>query len=610
MKMQTNVQYIDCLLTELRSEFGIGKMTPLLEESDRWIKMNHPLSISSWMQSMINWVLSRINEQESYWTFVATRMALYERYAVIENQRSLTKTTTFARHVTALVDEGVYDPGLLGYTVKELDELEKVLDSSRDLLFTYIGLQMMNDYLILNIDKEPVELPQERWMIIAMTLMRNETERRLEKVMEAYWALSNFYTVLVSPQLLHLGKQNITINPTVPTTTHPVFHQDILYALESSDIGPVNELRIMIPDLFMEQVKTGGYWHLFDANEVRSKMGFSLEDYFDEKKGAGSFREKYEACVNGLLLTRSVIPAVDLMKQIMRRQLEQAGASVYFRDELYRNAADETRELEGVPNSPYASINLGRALSDDVLARVISIQVRMLDNAIDLVYDVTPSRGIQLGVTDWHHALALRKIRWESAEAVTFADELHEEIAYYAISASMAIATEKGAYASFQQSGWCTGAYFEKRGYHSSKWLSLRGSVAKNGMRNGHLLSIQSNVETSLLVGCTTGVEPILHKSGKWTFGNQTLRHVVPDLHSDTYWFYKSGYFIDPLWTIKQHAARQRHIDQITGLQVYVQNSIQASELLQLHLASWKSGLVTSGNIVVMPDFPFFLNIV
>ena len=42
----------------------------------------------------------------------------------------------------------------------------------------------------------------------------------------------------------------------------------------------------------MEQVEARENWYLFDPHEVRQTLGFSLEDYYDEQKGNGSFREK------------------------------------------------------------------------------------------------------------------------------------------------------------------------------------------------------------------------------------------------------------------------------------------------------------------------------
>src|SRR5699024_4180310 len=91
-----------------------------------------------------------------------------------------------------------------------------------------------------------------------------------------------------------------------------------------------------------------------------------------------------------------------------------------------------------------SSINLGKAVPADVLERLISIQVRMLDNVIDIntlpikqaMLTNKKYRAIGLGTFGWHHLLALKNIEWESEKAVNYTDELYEEIAYLTIKSS------------------------------------------------------------------------------------------------------------------------------------------------------------------------------
>lgn len=51
---------------------------------------------------------------------------------------------------------------------------------------------------------------------------------------------------------------------------------------------------------------------------------------------------------------------------------------------------------------------------------------------------------------------------------------------------------------------------------------------------------------------------------------------------------------MDQRWSIKQNAARQKHIDQSISFNIYVPNTIKASVLLDLHFQAWKSGLKTT----------------
>ena len=70
--------------------------------------------------------------------------------------------------------------------------------------------------------------------------------------------------------------------------------------------------------------------------------------------------------------------------------------------------------------------------------------------------------------------LAKHKIQWESDAHLEFVDSVFENINYYAVEASTQIAKEKGRYGLFEGSDWQTGAYFEKRGYHSERWNKLK----------------------------------------------------------------------------------------------------------------------------------------
>ncbi|NEK92390.1 MAG: hypothetical protein G3W63_23150, partial [Xanthomonas euvesicatoria] len=68
-------------------------------------------------------------------------------------------------------------------------------------------------YLATDNSRGVFELPQERWLTIALYLMQDEIgngkgsrERRMQLVGEAYWALSNLYMTVATPTLANAGK--------------------------------------------------------------------------------------------------------------------------------------------------------------------------------------------------------------------------------------------------------------------------------------------------------------------------------------------------------------------------------------------------------------------
>ncbi|MCA1321225.1 ribonucleoside-diphosphate reductase subunit alpha [Bacillus tianshenii] len=666
-----------------------------------------------------------ISESEPDWTFVAERILLKQLYKeACETRGTDTPYADFHYLLHSLVDVGIFHRSLLeSYSTEEIKELEKCLNPENDKLFTYIGLKTLADrYLSRGYNKALWELPQERFMIIAMTLMAKEENNRLDLVKEAYWALSNLYMTVATPTFSNAGKSygqlsscfidtvddslqgiydsntdiaNLSksgggigvylgkirsrgsdirgfkgvssgvipwmkqLNNTAVSVDQlgqrkgaisvylDVWHKDIFPFLDSKLNNGDERMRthdlftgVCLPDVFMEQVESRGDWYLFDPHEVRSVMGYSLEDFFDEHKGAGSFREKYWECVHHPSLQHEKVPAIDVMKGIMRGQLETGSPFMFYRDEVNRmnpnhhlgmiyctNLCTEITQNQSatITNQQFvkdgtivtvktpgdfvvcnlSSINLARAIPAKVLSRLISIQVRMLDNVIDLnnipVLQAKLTnekyRAIGLGTFGWHHLLALNGIKWECEEAVQFADSLYREIAFYTIQASAALAKEKGAYPAFEGSDWHTGEYFSKRGYQTDElfdWGALQGQIALSGIRNGYLMAVAPNATTSIIAGSTASIDPIFLKVYSEEKKDYKIPVTAPDLNASTTWFYKSAYHIDQHWSIAQNAARQKHIDQAISFNLYVTNGIKAKALLDLHLDAWKQGLKTT----------------
>ncbi|RHW31837.1 ribonucleoside-diphosphate reductase subunit alpha, partial [Oceanobacillus profundus] len=386
---------------------------------------------------------------------------------------------------------------------------------------------------------------------------------------------------------------------------------------------------------------------------VRQVMGYSLEDFYDEEKGNGTWREKYLECVANESLSRKTVNAIDIMKRVMVSQLETGTPFMFYRDEVNRQNANNhqgmiycsnlcteitqnqsptqfVEEIIEKQNEEYlvqktykpgdyvvcnlSSINLARTVSSGVLNRLIKIQVRMLDNVIDVnnlpvkQAEITNKkyRPVGLGTFGWHHLLALKGVHWETEEAVQYADDLYEEIAYHTIKSSMELSKEKGAYPLFEGSDWDTGEYFEKRGYLGNNeytydseqamiWGELRDDVQKYGIRNAYLMAVAPNSTTSMIAGSTASVDPIFQPFYNEEKKDFKIPTTAPDLDHHTYDIYrKSAYILDQRWSVRQNAARQKHIDQSISFNFYVPNTIRASILLDLHLQAWREGLKTT----------------
>lgn len=703
---------------DIQLEPYLEKVAKLLEEG---------LSEESRLDLLIKLSLENIDEANTEWTYLAARIYLEHLYQKARENRGVEEAYpygSFYRLVQLLTEKGIYAPVLLEkYSKGELDQFGLLLDPERDRLFTYPGLYTLaTRYLATDFDKEVYELPQERWLVIALTLMQDEpAATRREYVAEAYWALSNLYMTVATPTLANAGKTHGQLSSCFIDTVEDslqgiyssntdvaqlskngggigvymgkvrsrgsaikgykgmssgvvpwikqlnntavsvdqlgtrkgaisvyldIWHRDIEDFLDLKLNNGDDRLRahdiytgVCLPDFFMEQVEKRGDWYLFDPHEVKETLGESLEDLYDEVQGSGSWRNFYRRCVAAGLSSMRKVPAIDLMKRIMRSQLETGAPFMFYRDEVNRQNAnahagliyctnlcteitqnqspttflEEFVEADATVVKKYragdfvvcnlSSINLGRAIPDQVLERLIQIQVRMLDNVIDIntlpikQAELTNRkyRAIGLGTFGWHHLLALRGIEWESEEAVALADSLYEEIAFHTIRESMRLSKEKGHYPVFPGSKWSTGEYFQQKGYTDARWLALREEVGQHGIRNGYLLAVAPNASTSVIAGSTASTDPIFKPFYMEEKKDYRMPITAPDLDHRTYAIYRrSAYILDQRWSIKQNAARQKHIDQSISFNFYVPHTIRASVLLDLHLQAWQSGLKTT----------------
>lgn len=117
----------------------------------------------------------------------------------------------------------------------------------------------------------------------------------------------------------------------------------------------------------------------------------------------------------------------------------------------------------------------------------------------------------------------------------------------------------------------------------------------KNGIRNGYLMAVAPNSTTALIAGSTASIDPIFKPFYYEEKKDFKIPMTAPELDHRTYDVYRrSAYIVDQRWSVKQNAARQKHIDQSISFNLYVPNTIRASILLDLHLQAWREGLKTT----------------
>ncbi|EAC5621619.1 ribonucleoside-diphosphate reductase subunit alpha [Listeria monocytogenes] len=727
-KLPFDKSRLDGYLEKIHEEFPKLDLEDYKRKVFNFVEKKEDYAADELVDYLIREAEARTDIHIPEWEHFAARLYLNKLYKKASKNRFYNDDDKYGSYVglqESLGERGIYSGNILkNYSKEDLIAAGKLIDPEKDKLFTYNGLYLLaTRYLATDSERNVYELPQERWLTIALYLMQNEPkEKRMKLVEEAYWALSNLYMTVATPTLANAGKvggqlsscfidtvddslQGIydsntdvarvskhgggvgaylgyvrstgaairgvkgasggvipwikQLNNTAVSVDQlgqrkgaiavylDVFHKDIESFLDLRLNNGDQRLRahdvftaVCIPDIFMEAVERRGEWYLFDPHEVKAKKGWYLQDFYDESKGEGTFREKYEELVADETISKKIVKAIDIMKRIMMSQLETGNPFMFYRDEVNRmnpnkhegmvyssNLCTEimqnmspTKMIQEIISGDQivitkqagdfvvcnlSSVNLGRAVvaEEGTLERLIEIEVRMLDNVIDLNELPVPQatitnqkyRSIGLGTFGWHHLLALKNIAWDSEEAEKYADELYEQINYLAIRASNKLAQEKGAYKVFKGSDWNTGEYFARRNYNSPEWQELAKEVAEKGLRNAYLVAVAPNMSTAQIAGSTASIDPI-YSAFYYEEKKDYRRPVIaPDLNLSTYPYYEKGaYKVDQFASVRQNGRRQRHVDQSLSFNFYVPSGIKASKLLELHMTAWNEGLKTT----------------
>jgi ribonucleoside-diphosphate reductase alpha chain len=337
-----------------------------------------------------------------------------------------------------------------------------------------------------------------------------------------------------------------------------------------------------LPDLFIRRVQEDGDWYLFSPSDTRD-----LHELY-----AGDFDKKYKhycgQAEKGIIDNFRKIKAKTLWKKMLRTLFETGHPWMTFKDNAnmrYSNSHQgivhssnlcteiflhtkpsryklgEKIEVGETAVCNLSSINLKEHIKDDnkldykLLEKNIAIQMRMLDNVIDLNFYPTREaekanmshRPVGAGTMGWADVFNAHKINFSSEDAVKFSDELYEFISYHCLLNSSRIAKERGTYSTYEGSLWHQGIlpidtykslveYLgEKPIIHRGKkyvpemdWKDLRSHIGVHGMRNSNTMAIAPTATISYIQGCSASIEPDFstlfvyeNKSGNLTIVNE-----------------------------------------------------------------------------------------
>lgn len=417
-----------------------------------------------------------------------------------------------------------------------------------------------------------------------------------------------------------------------------------------------------IPDLFMKRVMENKEWTLFSPDEASD-----LHDLYGQ-----AFETAYEAyehkTTTGEIRNFKKLPAVNLWRKILGMIFETGHPWVTFKDPCNLRSPQQhagvihssnlcteitlNTSVDEIAVCNLGSINLPQHVNEhglnvEKIKKTVQTAVRMLDNVIDINYYSVPQarrsnlrhRPVGMGIMGFQDALYKMDIAYTSEAAVEFADKTMELISYYAIEASMHLAQERGAYATFEGSLWSKGilpidsieklaqyrgAYLEVDRSQTLDWKSLREKVKTVGMRNSNVLAIAPTATISNICGVSQSIEPTYQNlyvksnlSGEFTVVNPYLVRDLKKLNiwdevlvNDLKYFngsvqqidripadlkakYATVFEIDAKWLIEAGARRQKWIDQAQSLNIYIDKP-SGKKIDTVYKLAWLRGLKTT----------------
>jgi len=171
-------------------------------ELDSQIKFIDGMKSADVQDALIKTAVEKIDIDVPNWTFVAARLYLFDLYHRVGKETHGIKGEPYC-HLKDYLKYGKEAGRLIpnlgeGY---DLDELNDYMDPSRDYLFNYLGIKTLYDrYLIKNKHGNPIELPQQMFMAIAMFLAQDEEDKQT-RAKEFYDVVSKFEVMLATPTL-------------------------------------------------------------------------------------------------------------------------------------------------------------------------------------------------------------------------------------------------------------------------------------------------------------------------------------------------------------------------------------------------------------------------
>lgn len=253
------------------------KCSPTELELDSKIQFNNNMTTKEIQKILIQTAIEKIicvkdnvKEVISDWQYVASRLLLYDLYKESGINRKYNKIgyDKFYELIETLTEQNIYGKYILeNYTKEDILELEKYIKPERDYLFNYDGLSLLNNrYLAKDLENKTMELPQERFMIIAMHLAIPEKEKKVFYAKKFYDLMSQLKMTVATSTLSNAGRSYFQLSScfvsVVDDTLNSIYDVNNKFAQVSKSGGALGiylgKVRAMNSDIKGNKNVSGG----------------------------------------------------------------------------------------------------------------------------------------------------------------------------------------------------------------------------------------------------------------------------------------------------------------------------------------------------------------
>ena len=411
-------------------------------------------------------------------------------------------------------------------------------------------------------------------------------------------------------------------------------------------------LALWIPDLFMRRVEADENWSLFspsDTPELLTTFGPEFDAHYARYEAEGKAMKQ--------------ISARALYSRMMQTLGETGNGWLCFKDKANLRSAQTGKKGQVIRSSNLCteileiasqeqtavcnlgSVNLGAFVNNQTfdfekLRHVVEKAVTFLDRVVDInFYPISEAknsnhtwRPIGLGLMGLQDALFKMRLPFESPEAKKLSARISETIYYQAVTTSMKLAKEQGAFPAFKQSRYADGklqpqlaqdlqASFPEPHFD---WDDLAWQVKNNGIRNSLLVAIAPTATIASIAGCYESIEPQVSNFFKReTLSGEFLtvnKYLISDLKKLGLWnaktrariieaegsvqniegipdelkgLYKTVWEISQKNLIEMAAERSTYICQSQSLNLFLEDPT-LGKLSSMYMYAWKQGIKTT----------------